>query len=549
MSDANNVRAYAGRWVALVQGRVAGVGLTAEAAAAAAQLSRPEEKPQVIFVPASTDREYTHILETVERMLPKGGQVWLVGGAVRDALLRRTAHDLDFVVAGSALSLARAAADALQAAFYPLDEERDVGRVVVKRGAEEPFVLDFAHMRGSTLEADLGARDFTINAMAAPVAALEALIDPLHGVMDLRAKLIRLCSPTAIVDDPVRGVRAVRLAAKLGFHIDKEARAAIRAGAAGLANVSLERRRDEFIQCVSGPRASAAVRALDLLDLLTHLVPELLALRGLSQPSDKHTLDGWEHSLATVAWLEELLAVLGPVHDEERAADLTLGLAAVKLGRYRQALAGHLDQRLDGDRPARWMLKLAALLHDIGKPATWSQTEAGVIHFYEHEQVGAELAGRRLTELRFSNEEIRRGRTIIAGHMRPTQMAHAGHGLTHRMVYRFFRDTSEAGVDIVLLNLADFLAHFGSNPPPQDQWEQRLGIGAQLLNAYFEKHEERVAPPPLLTGRDLMKGLGLSPGPQVGRLLEAVREAQAAGEVHDREGALALAKQVLKDGK
>jgi putative nucleotidyltransferase with HDIG domain len=544
MLDANERRAYAGRWVALLQGRVAGVGLTAEAAAAAAQLSRPKEKPQVVFVPEDAELELTEILQMVDRTLatragPNGVRAWLVGGAIRDALLHRTAHDLDFAVEGNALAAARAVAETLHGAFYPLDETRDVGRVILKRGAAEPFVLDFARLRGDTLEADLAARDFTLNAMAAPVSDPQALIDPRHGEADLRAKLIRLCAPSAIADDAVRGVRAVRLAAKLNFHIHPEARAAIRAQAAALAGVSFERRRDEFIRCVGGPRGATAVRALDQLGLLAHLAPELLPLKGLSQPADKHAYDGWEHTLATVARLDELLTVLGPVHNPEAAADLTLGLASLKLGRYRQALAAHLERRLDGDRPVRWLLMLAALLHDIGKPATWTQTPEGAIHFYTHESVGADLAVRRLTELRFSNEEIKRARLIIAHHLRPMQLANAPAAtLSRRAVYRFFRDTGEAGVDIALLTLGDFLAHFGGQPPPTDRWERRLDVSAQLFSAYFDQHAERIAPPPLVTGRDLIKAFSLKPGPKLGELLEAAREAQAAGEVADKAAAL-----------
>jgi poly(A) polymerase len=555
MLDADERRAYAGRWVALVQGRVAGVGLTAEAAEAAAQLSRPKEKPQVVFVPEDVEPELAQILQTVTRTLAqragaRAAQAWLVGGAIRDRLLRRPVHDLDFAIDGRAMPAARAVADALHAAFYPLDEERDVGRVVVKSRAAEPFVLDFARLRGDTLAADLAARDFTLNAIAAPVDDPEALIDPLQGEADLRAKLIRLCAPSAIADDPLRGLRAVRLAAQLRFHIDPAARAAIRTEAPRLAEVSAERRRDEFIRCVAGPRAAAAMRALDQLGLLAALAPELLPLKGLSQPADKHALDGWEHTLATVARLEELLRVLGPVHDPEAAADLTLGLAALKLGRYRQALSEHLERRLDGDRPVRWLLMLTALLHDIGKPGTRSQAADGAIHFYGHENEGAEAAAQRMTELRFSNEEIRRARLVIAHHLRPMHLAHAyAPAVSRRAVYRYFRDLGEAGVDLAVIALADYLAHFAGQPPPVQRWERRLDVSAQLLSAYFEHRSERVEPPSLVTGRDLMDALGIAPGPLLGELLEAVREAQAAGEVADKEAALAYARRRLEKRK
>ena len=190
---------------------------------------------------------------------------------------------------------------------------------------------------------------------------------------------------------------------------------------------------------------------------------------------------------------------------------------------------------------------MAALLHDIGKPLTQSTDEAGAIHFYTHEVVGADLAAQRLAELRFSNEETKRAAAIIRHHMRPLHMARAqAPAVSRRAIYRFFRDTRAAGVDIALVSLADYWAHFGGNPPPADLWERRLSISAQLLNAYFENHAEMVSPSPLVTGQDLMQALGLKPGPQLGELLEAVREAQATGEVKDKAAALEFAKRRLE---
>jgi putative nucleotidyltransferase with HDIG domain len=549
-----NLRPYAGRWVALVQGRVAGVGLTAEAARIAAQLSRPKEKPQVIFVPERPDLAFPSLLDDIRRALPDA-RIWLVGGAVRDALLNRRVQDLDFAVEGDALAAARQTAHALNASFYPLDSERDVGRVIVTRD-EARFTLDFARLRGPDpsallsvagqgLAADLAARDFTINAIAVSLADPETLIDPLNGEADLRAKIIRACSPHSIADDPVRAVRAIRLAAQLDFRLDQDTRAAVRAQAGALARTSPERRRDEFIRCLGNPRAAAALRALERLGLLEHLAPEVLALKGVTQ-SPPHELDAWEHTLATVARLEEVLAVLGPVHDVDAASDLTLGLVSVRLGRFRQNIAGHLRTVLSGDRPARWLLMLAALLHDVGKPQTRTVEPDGRIRFLNHEVVGAEMTARRLARLHFSADEVRRAKTIIVHHMRARQLSKEG-SPTRRAIYRFFHDTGEAGVDIVLLSLADFLAKTNSGPPPQDEWDKHLGVCAQLLGAYFERPQESVSPPALITGHDLIAEFGLEAGPRIGKLLEAVREAQAAGDIADRAGALAFVQKRLAE--
>jgi putative nucleotidyltransferase with HDIG domain len=481
------------------------------------------------------------VIERVHAALPADLPVWVVGGAVRDALLLHRVHDLDFVVRGEALAAARRVADALKAAFYPLDADRDVGRVILAQD-DERLTLDFARLRGPDLDADLSARDFTVNAMAASLAEPDRLIDPLGGLADLRAKTIRVCSPSAIADDPVRGVRAVRLAAQLRFRIDQGTRAQIRAQASALARVSAERLRDEFIRCLGGPRPAAAMRALDLLGLLPHIVPELSALKGLTQ-SPPHEFDVWEHTLATVAHLNEALNVLGLVHDVDAASDLTLGLVSVRLGRFRQALADHLRAPVSGDRPARWLLMLAALLHDVGKATTRTVGPEDRIRFLEHEAVSAEMAAQRLAALRFSGDEIKRARLILQNHMRPAQLAKAP-PISSRAVYRFFRDTGEAGVDIVLLSLGDQLGKYHASPP-QESWSRHLDACATLLGAYFERRAEAVSPPALITGHDLMSELGLEPGPQLGEILDAVREAQAAGEIADRAAALEYARKFV----
>lgn len=534
---------YAGRWVALVQGQVIGVGASADEARASAQLSQPKARPQIVFVPEPFDYELPELIDDIRRQVPQPDRVWMVGGAVRDVMLGRRLHDVDFAVDGNGLAVARVVADALRGAFYPLDAERGVGRIVLAREGEN-LTLDFARLRGPDIYADLVGRDFTINAIAVPLAAPETCLDPLRGTMDLRARIVRMCSPTALADDPIRGVRAVRLAAQLGFKIDKDTRAAIRSQANALVHVSPERQRDEFIRCLGGPQPAAAVRALDALGLLPHLIPELQPLKGLAQ-SPPHTLDAWEHTLAVVTRLEDVIHVLGPVHDVDAASDLILGLVSVQLGRYRLPLSEHLQQPLAGDRPVRWTLMLAALLHDAAKPQTRSVDPDGRIRFLGHEGLSAELVVGVMTRLRFSNEEIKRAQTIVANHMRPRQLTREGTP-SARAIYRFFRDTGAAGVDIILLSLADYLGKFGSGPPPQDEWAHHLAGCARMLQAYYEKRETAVAPPALITGDDLMRELGLAPGPLLGQLLEAVREAQAAGEIADRESALNFVRQRIK---
>ncbi len=479
---------------------------------------------------------HSELAGQVRAHLPAGTPAWLVGGALRDALLRRPVRDFDFVVAGDALAGARAVANALGGAYYPLDVERGVGRVVLD-SAEGRVTLDLARLRGPDLLADLTARDFTLNAIAVDLAQPDVLIDPLLGERDLRARLIRACSPSAIADDPLRAMRAVRLAAELRFRIDKLTLAEIRAQAGRLADVSAERRRDELMHCLAGARPAAAVRSLDLLGLMPALLPELSALHGVTQ-SPPHVDDVWEHTLSVLQRLSEILAVLNPVYNSDAASDLTLGLVSLRLGRHRQALAEHLAAAAGPEQAGqpRAPLLLACLLHDIGKPATRAIEPGGRIRFFDHDQVGADLARARLTALRFSSDEVQRLSAIVAHHLRPLNLSGEPQ-VTRRAVYRFFHQTGAAGIDVVLLALADFLGTYGDSPPPVDDWNRLLDVCSALLRAYFETPEQAVRPPTILSGDDLMADFGLRPGPGLGRLLAELREAQAAGEVTDRETA------------
>ncbi len=481
-------------------------------------------------------------IERIREAWPPGQPGWLVGGVVRDLLLNRRLHDVDLATDGDAIGAARKLANALGGAFYVLDAERGVGRALVELEGDR-LTIDVAHLRGADLEADLRGRDFTLNALAIDLASPEDLIDPLGGYAHLRAKRIAACAPTAIAEDPVRAIRAVRFAAHLNFRIDRDTRALVKG--ASLATVSAERIRDEFLRCVGGRRPAAALRGLELTGLLAQIAPELLALQGVTQ-SPPHQMDVWEHTLAVVERLDEIFNLLGPVHDVDAASDLTYGWISVRLGRYRHEISQRLAQEPTPGRPRRWLAMLAALLHDAGKPATRVVEETGRIRFLGHETTGAELATNLLERLRFSRDEINYVHDFVAQHMRPRALTRAhGESIGGRAIYRFFRAAGDAGPEIVVFSLADTIAKTIGPPADQSEWSAHVAGCARLLAAGLDPASPERVPQTLVTGDDLQSALDLKPGPILGRLLEAIREAQAAGEVVDREGALALARTML----
>jgi len=240
--------------------------------------------------------------------------------------------------------------------------------------------------------------------------------------------------------------------------------------------------------------------------------------------------------------LQVLLDVLGPAYDPDQAANLRLGLAVLRLGRYRERLAEHLAEPMTVDRPAKALLMLAALYHDVGKPATQQADETGRLRFFDHDEVGAKMASRRANKLHLSNGEIDRLKLIIRHHLRPLLLVQPEEPPTRRAIYRFFRDCGPVGVDVSILSLADALGTYEASMP-QDLWARHLDVVRALLEAWWEKPAESVKPPVLLDGHDLMETLGLQPGKEIGRLLEVVREAQATGQIQTRAEALALAKE------
>lgn len=470
-------------------------------------------------------------------------KVFLVGGVVRDAFWGIPAHDIDLAVARDAFKIARLIANALDGAFYKLDPERETGRAIVTLH-DQPIVIDVASFRGNTLLDDLTGRDFTLNAVAAPLAGdLTTVIDPLNGLQDAQARVLRRCSPDSIANDPIRALRAVRLALRFKLRIEPTTLADIHQQTNQIAQTSPERIRDEFMTLLGGKRPAVGLRTLDTLQLLDPIVPEANSMRGVEQ-SPPHHADVWTHTLEVVEQLDGVLTTISPQRSDNTAAQAGRGMIVYYLDRYRANLQDHLATAWPNERSHVSLLMLAALLHDSGKPTTASTTE-GQIRFIGHESVGAPLAEARATTLRLSRNEASRLAVIIQNHMRPHTLAREPE-ISRRAIYRFWRDTGPAGVDICLLALADYLAIAGSSLNIE-QWSHYLQQIGTLLEGYFAEDDQNVTRlPVLITGRDLMRKLGLAPGPVIGQLLEQVREAQAIGEITTRDSALEFARQQVE---
>jgi poly(A) polymerase len=480
------------------------------------------------------------LLATVNNLLAEQGiKSYLVGGFIRDALLKRETADIDIALAADALEIAPGIADALGGSFVRLDEANKVGRVVVKDKKAPSggrWQLDFAAFEGS-IEQDLSRRDFTIDAMAIDLSGLAQddihLIDPFNGRADLEDKIIRAVAGTVFSSDAVRLLRAVRLAAELDFTIDSQTEALVKRHALLIAGIAGERVREELLRLLAVPDSGRFLSYFDELGLLTAIFPEMAAAKGVQQPKE-HFWDVFAHSLKTVAAVDFIL--------HEGSWEYAGGqvLAAVP---WSDILARHFARPVSGGSTRRSLLKLAALLHDVAKPQTKALTEDGRTRFLGHPKDGAAIAADILERLRFSGKEVKLVEIVIKYHMRPGQMSQEGLP-TRRAIYRYFRDCEEAGIDILFLSLADHLATRGPNLNLTG-WQEHARLVEYVLAQHAEQ-EKLVAPARLVSGHDLINVFNIKPGPGMGQLLEAAREAQASGEVSTREEALAYVRKRLE---
>ncbi len=498
-------------------------------------------------MPARRVRLAAETREALARVFAAARQpVWLVGGSIRDAALGRPVGDLDLACA-DARALAAQLARAFRGTLVTLDEENAVYRLVLPPSRGRSLKqIDVAGLQGKTILEDLARRDFTINAAALalipelpPSLPESAFIDPRSGLKDLRAGLIRAEIERNLTDDPLRLLRAFRLAAQLGLEIEAKTLAAIGRRRRLIEKPAAERVSSELLLLLAVPGASSWLAVMDEHGLLTALFPELEPARRCAE--DYYGRGGvLKHSLEVCARVDFLLANLRAVY-RALAADLEKHIAARGGGAFRA------------------LLMLAALLHDVAKPETAKKID-GRLRFFEHDSRGAVLTENILRRLRLSRDQIAAASIIVRQHLRPGHLA-AGGPLTERAAYRFFRDLGEDAPALLIVcwgDHASYLSEFRlkrllkaaaasqkrsdlSRFKPEDARKtvHHLQVVSELLRRWRDL-SRAPAPERLLDGRDIMTALKIPPGPRVGELLERVREAQAEGEVHNRQEALTL---------
>ena len=448
-----------------------------------------------------------------------GTPAWLVGGAVRDELLGRVTEDYDLAVAGDPRTAARTLGRAIGGTSFALSEAFGAWRVVGRDGGH----VDLVALRDGDLERDLKARDFTVNAMARPLAGGD-LVDPTGGRDDLAARRLRMTSGAALQEDPLRALRAIRFAVELSLSIEPGTSDAVRRVASRVSAVAGERVFAELRRVICAPEPSSGLRLMSDHALTSAVLPELEALRGVTQ-SEFHHLDVHDHTL------EVLDAVTALERDP----------AAVGLARHAEPIVALLGEPFADELTRGQAMRFAALLHDAAKPATRGVTPEGRVTFIGHDREGAKLAVTVLRRLKTSQRLIDHVSRLTRDHLRLGYMVH-DQPLTRRAAWRYLEETAPYEADTTIFTAADRLATRGRNAGPAIA--AHLGLVEEMLEHCLARRAGG-RPAPLVRGDELMRSLGIAPGPQLGRILAQLAEDAYAGEVATTGDALRRARELL----
>ncbi len=486
------------------------------------------------------------LLTRVEDFLAKHNiRAYIVGGFLRDLIVKRGTIDIDIALEADTLCVSPLIADYIGGKYILLDEINRVGRVILLETGEQPegkqWQIDF-----STIEEDivqnLKKRDFTLDAMAIDLdkvisgATPADIIDPFNGMQDIEQKVVRATSDTIFKDDAARLLRAVRIAAELNFTINPLTESLILQNSHLITAVAGERVREELLRLLANTESGPLLLYLDELGLLTALIPELADTKGVEQPRE-HQWDVFNHSVKAVDAVDFILRKEGWQYAGNEILDFVL---------WSVELAQYFDLKVSGSSNRRHLLKLAALLHDIAKPQTKMINDKGRTRFHGHPKQGAPIAAAILERLRFSNKESKLVAAVVHNHLRPVQTSHSELP-SDRAVYRYFRDVGDAAIDTLFFSLADHLATRGANLDITN-WREHAAIVDYMLTQH-SKQKSEVKPKKLINGNDLMRNFNLKPGPEIGRILEAIQEAQACREITTRDEAMAYINTLLPTKK
>jgi tRNA nucleotidyltransferase/poly(A) polymerase len=445
--------------------------------------------------------------------------IYLVGGCVRDIILKRKAQDID-LVCENARQLAHALAKEKHAVCVIMDKKPDVPcfRLINRKSPEN--YIDITEIRGDSIESDLGQRDFTINALAIPLKSknLDAsqIIDVVAGQEDISKKLIRMVSYESFIDDPLRMLRAFRFSAQLNFEIDPDTMTHIQKNAHRIKSISAERILLEIKLLFRHPSTYHYIEKMDQAGLLCQIFPEIDSLRTCRQ-NDYHHTHVWGHSLETLQAYEQVFSQMDEL-----------------LPTTEDLVFKYLYQN---DNMA--MIKLACLFHDVAKPMTQKQDpETHHISFHRHDKLGKNEIEKICDRLRLSKKNAAFVCTLVEEHLHIRDLLHPN--TRRNTLLKNCRKLGETIIAVALLSIADKLATRGFKSQEMDRMAYQDNV-VQFIESYYNDIQPAICTKNLITGKHLME-IGIEPGPAMGKMLRKIRQAQDEGKISTSEQALQHAK-------
>ena len=441
-------------------------------------------------------------------------EIYLVGGAVRDAILGKISYDRDLIVIDEdAKEFSLKVAQFFDGTFIPLDEENKIYRIVLK---DKINYLDITNPIGKDLEQDIQRRDLTINAIAVNIRTGEIpqICEPF--IDDIETKTIKGISEENFVEDPLRLLRIFRFHSILGFDIDQNLIEIAKKYAPFINNPAKERIEYELMKLFGGKYTDKALLKMDECGILEQIFSFIKELKQVP-PNLHHHLDLFHHCIETVKQIQIL-------YDNSP-----------------QDVKSHMDKIDFGGFTRLAHLKLAAFMHDIGKFSTWTiEKDTGRHRFIKHEDVGAKMCVPILKKLCFSNKQIEYISYIIKKHMYPSAVV-SSPDLSEKVMLRYIRHSEDNAIDNILIAQADRLSAQGPEITKQIVEENITALN-NLLNYYLEIKDTLKPLPKLIDGNDVMKILNIKPSPILGKIMTEIKEAQISGDIITKEDAIAFVK-------
>ena len=474
------------------------------------------------------DKETENLFSVLLKNLPKGNKIFMVGGMVRDILLNKPVHDIDLSYSGSVRDFAKKVADDLAAAFFMLNEKYQTARIILKTDTGNKRWIDIVATKDLDIIKDLKSRDFTVNSIAIDLEDRTRIIDPTYGAMDLKNKTLRLSSPEAFEEDPIRVLRAIRLAVQFGWKIDLDTTKAIKNSKQNLSRISAERRRDELFRIFNLPQPDIAIRLLDHFNILKYCYPDFI------KTNNSEYKDNLNHAISCIQKFTEFESLIISGSKSEGAMDLRQGELITHLKEFRPGLSNYFQKSIHQDRSLRSIFIFCYVVIVL--------LESGKIDFGLEPKVttfsdNSHLIEKIVRKSVLSSAELKWIQNFFVGRRFIEEIMDTNISPSPEAAFTFYNQTKEAGISACFYSMTNSLI-IDSFTLEDHHWKSSLKITQYLLDAYFNHYNDWIKPQILVNGYDIMKLLNTHDGVKIGWWLNQIKLETVKGQIQSRSDAM-----------